>query len=146
MQRHLSRRSQRLKLRSGVLSTNASVGAKPTAISTLSLRLIRRDRPPRMPGTLLIRSWLMPPQRSRPRDYSTSVDPDALHIEPEKLQGFGDAREVLKKAEVDQLRAKAARADELEAQLNQALAEQGQSSTLLVQEDGALIVQGFQFS
>lgn len=81
----------------------------------------------------------MPPQRSRDRDYNNSVDPDAIHAEPEKLTGFGEKRTVIKDIELDELREKAHLAEQLKEQLA------AQSNGLTVQE-GGLVVQGFQFS
>jgi len=88
----------------------------------------------------------MPPQR-RQREYETAVEPDAIHAPPEKLAGFGEKREVIKSAELEELRQQAQQAEMLREQLTQALAQQGQGgSALAVQDDGSLRVHDFQFS
>jgi hypothetical protein len=90
----------------------------------------------------------MPPSR-RPeaiRDNSDMTDGNALHITPEQAAVFGEPRETMKKSEAQALREKAAQADWLREQLDQALTQQGEGSALAVASDGTLSVHDFQLT
>lgn len=80
------------------------------------------------------------------RDQSDMVNEGALHITAEQAAVFGVKREVMKAEEAEALRRDAAEAGQLRGQLADLMQQlEGRTSDLLVQ-DGALMVQGFQFS
>src|SRR5688572_20917438 len=89
----------------------------------------------------------MPPRKNLiDRNYHDMVDPNALHITQEQAAVFGEDREVLKTAEANALREKAAQTDHLSAQLEDLRAQlQSRTSDLLVQDD-ALVVHNFQLT
>src|SRR5687767_11563397 len=89
----------------------------------------------------------MPPRKNLiDRNYHDMVDPNALHITQEQASVFGEDREVLKTAEANALREKAAQTDHLSAQVEDLRAQlQSRTSDLLVQ-DGTLVVHDFQFT